>query len=657
VTAHDARAAVTAHNGPALGAGAVRGANDRLDASVAVGAPPALAAFNHAGVLAAADVHVARRLAALTGDDDAAVMLGAALAARAPRLGHVCVDLATVGDTVTVDADEPADLAELAWPPPDEWRRRLAASPQVAGDGDRPLRLVGTRLYLDRYWRDERLVAEQLHARAGQSGDADRAVLAEGLGRLFPGEALDRQRLAAAAAVLGRLAVVAGGPGTGKTTTVAGVLALLAEQARAGGHPPPRVALAAPTGKAATRLQQAVVEQAPALATAPEVRGWLAQASASTLHRLLGGQPGRRSRFRHHHGNRLPHDAVIVDETSMVSLSLMARLVEAVRPAARLVLVGDPHQLASVEAGAVLGDMVGPVGQRLVVGDRARAALSDVTGGDVPAEAPPPGSAVGDGIVVLRRVHRYEADSAIAALAAAIQRGDADAAVAVAAGDAPEVAWTALDAGEADDAALAPARTELVEAASRVARAARAGDAATALEALAARRLLCAHRRGPYGVEAWNVAVERWLAVGGPAAGPGEWYAGRPLLVTANDYALGLSNGDTGVAVAGADDRLVAAFAPGGRVVTVSPARLAAVETTHAMTVHKSQGSQFAAVTIVLPDPTSRLLTRELLYTAVTRATRRVRLVGTEAAVRRAVTAPIARASGLGEQLWGVRAR
>ena len=318
-------------------------------------------------MLSAADVHVAVGLTSLAGEPDDLVALAAAFAVRGPRLGHVLVDLATIRSTAAVDSDEPVDLSALPWPEPEAWVARLAESPLVAVGEDaepnaaRPLRLVGTTLYLDRYWREEREVAADLLTFSdGPPATVDEAVLADGLKRLFTGGADDRQRVAAATAVLRRFAVVAGGPGTGKTTTVARIVALLAEQAAAAGNPPPLIALAAPTGKAAARLEEAVHAEAATLDLDDTTRAQLLDLHASTLHRLLGWRPGSHSRFRHHRTNRLPHDVVIVDETSMVSLSLMARLVESVRPDARLVLVGDPGQLTSIEAGAVLGDIVGP---------------------------------------------------------------------------------------------------------------------------------------------------------------------------------------------------------------------------------------------------------------------------------------------------------
>ena len=577
-------------------------------ADVAGRATGVLREFNAAGVLAPADVHVARRLAELAGEADEAVALAVALAVRAPRLGHVYVDLATIRDTATVDAEEPIDLAALPWPAAGEWQARVRASALVAdgedGQPERPLRLVGSALYLDRYWREERQVAADLLAlRGGPPVDADLRRLPQ----LFADEG---QRAAAETALRRRFAVVAGGPGTGKTTTVARTLALLFEQGD------PLVALAAPTGKAAARLTEAVHEEAARLEVPAEVRARLLALEASTLHRLLGWRPGTRSRFRHDRANRLPHDVVIVDETSMVSLSLMARLVEAVRLQARLILVGDPGQLTSIEAGAVLGDIVGPAG---------------------------------DGIVVLDRVHRF--GGAIARVAEAIRRGDGDATIEALEG----VTWIPLDAAEpAARAALGEVREGVVGCFRSVVEAARAGRPREAIDALGAYRVLCAHRRGPHGVAGWTARIEGWLAEAVEEFGADvEWYAGRPLLVTENDYGLGLFNGDTGVVIAGDDGRLSAAFERRGQIVELSPTRLAAIDTVYAMTVHKSQGSQFDTAAVLLPDLGSRILTRELLYTAVTRARTRLVLVGTEEAIRLAVARPVARASGLRARLWG----
>jgi exodeoxyribonuclease V alpha subunit len=546
---------------------------DPFEVRRAAGATGLLRTFNEIGLLSAADVHVATRLAQLAGEETDAVRLGVALAVRGPRLGHVFVDLATIRDTASVESDDPVDLSALPWPAVDEWLRALAGSELVVvGEdifGAKPLRLLGTRLYLDRYWREERSVAADLNELTAS----------------------------------GRLEVIAGGPGTGKTTRVARMVAELIERAAAEGSRPPLIALAAPTGKAAARLEEAVNEET----VGPR---------ASTLHRLLGWRPGSHSRFAHDRANRLPHDVVIVDETSMVSLSLMARLVEAVRPEARLILVGDPGQLTSIEAGVVLGDIVA--------------------------------SKVG-GIVVLERVHRY--GGGIAALANAIRDGDADEAVAALEASPGEVTWIQVDVHETE-AGLELVRDRAVAAGAAVARAAREGAAAEALAALGRFRLLCAHRRGPYGVSEWSSRVMAWLSAELPDLDVEQRdFVGRPLLVTENDYELGLYNGDTGVIVQGGSGQASVAFERGRELLHFSPLRLGAAQTVYAMTVHKSQGSQFDTAAVLLPSSSSRILTRELLYTAVTRARRELILVGSEDAVRRAVERPVARASGLAQRL------
>jgi exodeoxyribonuclease V alpha subunit len=316
---------------------------------------------------------------------------------------------------------------------------------------------------------------------------------------------------------------------------------------------------------------------------------------------------------------------VIVDETSMVSLSLMARLIEALRSDARLVLVGDPGQLASIEAGAVLGDIVG-------------------------AARPGEASGLEQGIVVLDRGHRF--GSGIARLAEAIRRGEPEAVLALLHDPPDDVTWIETDvAREGSPAAIA---APALDSALAVARAAAAGDARAALAALGAFRILCAHRRGPYGVASWTARLQAWLAdaADGPAVAE-RWYVGRPLLVTENDYELRLANGDSGVVVRRADGRPTAVFERGEETIAYSPTRLGAVDTVYAMTIHKSQGSQFDAAAVMLPEPDSRILTRELLYTAATRARHRLILAGSEEAVVAAVRRPVARASGLRSRLAG----
>ncbi|GAA4368882.1 exodeoxyribonuclease V subunit alpha [Nocardioides caricicola] len=567
------------------------------DWRIATTATGLLADFNAAGVLTSSDVHVATRIGALGGEADERVLLAVALAVRAVRRGSVCLDLATVRDTAP----------ELTWP--DAWP--IEESPLVAAGvvrWDRGL------LYLDRYHRLETQVHDDLAARlALPPPPVDEARLEAALARLGAEHFSEEQRAAVVAAVRRRTTILTGGPGTGKTTTVARLLALLADQAGGGLS----IALAAPTGKAATRLQEAVVGELDAVArTWPEAAGLVGRVDGLTLHRLLGWRPDNATRFRHDRSNRLKYDVVVVDESSMVELTMMGRLLEALRPESRLVLVGDPRQLTSVGAGAVLSD--------LVAGFEGRA--------DSPVAA-------------LTVNFRSEED--IKALATVLRDGDAD--------DVLRVLRTASDqvsfVEAADQASIEAAlREDSLTAARAVWEAAVAEDPARALDALDRYRLLCAHRDGPYGVRRWNHLVERWLAED-PAVESQhvlgeEWYVGRPLLVTSNDYALDVYNGETGVVVRrGGRPR---AFVAGSeRLKEFAPGRLDAVETMHAMTIHKSQGSQADRVTVLLPDEGSRLLTRELFYTAVTRARQHVRVVGTEAAVRAAVETRAQRATGL----------
>ncbi|MEI2786612.1 MAG: exodeoxyribonuclease V subunit alpha [Candidatus Nanopelagicales bacterium] len=591
----------------------------------------ALQPFHEAGILGVADVHVAAALTRMTGGgldntDDVAVALAVALCVRALRAGSVCVDL-SADPSGWVPESEQDEEPVLPWPEAQAWVSAVQNHALVSTDrSDTPLRLVGDRLYLQRYWQDEELIRTAMRRRARLLPVAS-AGLADGLARLFPSAEPDRQRLAAATAALRQVTIVAGGPGTGKTTTVAAIVALLREVGAVS-----TVALAAPTGKAAARLQEAVAQAVAGMSQADADR--VGDLTASTLHRLLGWRPDALGRFRHDRANPLPQDLVIVDETSMVSLPMMARLLEAVRADARLVLVGDPDQLASIDAGAVLGDLVAAPGAADPTD--LTSALSTVCPAQVDAVA----RAAATGVVVLD--HNYRFDGGIAALAASIKAGDPTAVLDVLQGGHNDVEFVGPD--EIDGA-----RNDVVQQADRVLTAAWDGDAAAALTALDRHRVLCAHREGPFGVGHWDDLIDQWTQHLLSRPSPGDpWYVGRPLLVTANDYPSGLYNGDTGVVVAeGAEMR--AAFARSGGIAVLPVTRLdtVTVTTLRAMTIHRGQGSQFDTVTVVLPPADSPLLTRELLYTAVTRARSKIRVIGSEEAVRAGVERLVRRASGL----------
>ena len=560
----------------------------------AVGATGLLAAFNEAAVVDAADVLVAQRLSALAKEDDERVMLALALVVRGLRAGSVCLDLRSVETQV--------DVADLPWPAVEEWLAAVWASPLL--EAPHVLRRQEHLLYLDRYWREEVQVADDLRAMVSRGAVTSIADVE----RLFPA-GYEEQREAAEIALSQRVTVLTGGPGTGKTTTVARLLALFAGQAASGARL--RIALAAPTARRRPGFSRRSGRRSTKSDLVDQRR--LSGLQATTLHRLLGSRPDSSSRFRHHRGNRLPHDVIVVDETSMVSLTMMARLLEAVRPQSRLLLVGDPDQLASVDAGAVLADLVDGLG-----------------------------AGTGSPVVALRTSHRF--GESIGALASAIRDGDADAAIAVLRAGGDHVEWMV------DDDPAAALRKVLLPQALALRQAAILGDARTALETLDEHRLLCAHRRGPHGVQHWNRQVERWLTESTGEPIWSEWYAGRPVLVTANDYGLSLYNGDTGVTVNGPDG-LRAAIAGGGEPRAFATSRLPDLETMYAMTIHKSQGSQAAEVTVLMPPVDSRLLTRELFYTAVTRAKSKVRVVGSADEVRAAIEKRAVRATGLALRL------
>jgi exodeoxyribonuclease V alpha subunit len=567
-----------------------------------------LRSFNEAGVLTVADVAVALRLSRLSNEQSEEVLLAVALAVRGVRTGSVCVELATVAETTIPDEDAPE--IELPWPA--TWDA-LDDSPLIAVGADapwRPLRLIDGLLYLDRYWQQEQLVRRELQQRAAQPAPP---ISLASLGDLFDGPAPDRQRLATALNASRWVSVLTGGPGTGKTHTVARLLKLLLDQP----GPAPRIALAAPTGKAAARLQESVQEQAAEI-------GLPADLTASTLHRLLGWRADSRSRFKHDASNHLPYDVIVVDEASMVSLTMMARLFEALRPDTRLVLVGDPDQLTPVDAGAVLSDLVG----RPAAPDAASGLPPGVVDADLDLNHEE-AEQLRNGVVRLRTPHRYGEN--IGALAEAVRAGDAD------------LVLTLLQNadGLTFDTGTDQLRQEVVSVSAALATAADAGDVELALRLLNEHRLLCAHRLGPYGVSSWNEQVALWSGTV-----PGEWQPGTPLLVTANDYDNRLYNGDAGVVVRTPDGPR-AAFARSSGPDLLSLSRLSSVQTVHAMTVHRSQGSQYDAVTVLLPPAGSAILSRQLLYTAVTRARQRVRVIGNDDALRAAVNRQVVRASGL----------
>ncbi|HEU4373706.1 MAG TPA: exodeoxyribonuclease V subunit alpha [Telluria sp.] len=595
------------------------------------------------------------RFIASVGDASPALMLACVLLSELEGRGHSCLML----DELVADPCALMGWSEEQWkalaascgPLPKSvkaWSALLAGSEQVWQAGelsfDQPLVLDGERLYLRRYWRDETLVASSIGARARQVRDVDAGKVRGWLDTLFAShrkaETPDWQKLACAIAVRGSVAIITGGPGTGKTYTVARLLALLFAVGNQ-----QRIALAAPTGKAAARLEQsiksALTELADKVGDQLPLRDLTARMGAArTLHSLLGARPDTRA-FTHNQGNPLDVDVLIVDEASMVHLEMMAALLDALPPGAMLVLLGDKDQLASVEAGAVLGDLC----QDAQAGGYDASTLAyalAASGETIPPDFLGAAGALAQQTVMLRHSRRF--GGPIGQLALAVNAGEVARAEEVLRSGGDAVRWIEhAQQHHVLQLALDGYRPylELV----------RDGDDARAvLQRFESFRLLCAVRDGEWGVSGLNAAIEQKLESARLIRRRGEWYVGRPVMVTRNDYGTGVFNGDIGVTLAdpARPDSLRVYFLAGDAVRSVLATRLRHVETAYAMTVHKSQGSEFAHTVLVLPKSGGAMLARELVYTGITRASKEFTLVSPASAVlAEAIGRRTRRASGL----------
>jgi exodeoxyribonuclease V alpha subunit len=620
--------------------------------------------------------------------------LGAALASNAVGKGDVCALLSDWAGKPTDFREQfrgnpfsgrgtlPEQYPELLL-----WIDRLKRAPVVGVPGEfKPLILDEKhRLYLQRYWVYEGQLAEVLLAKArSPKRPVDEQLLRDGLQRLFPQDGkegidfhgltrgnlfsehgepgtrsrvrealralpeegatrvplIDWQAVAALAALLNGLTIISGGPGTGKTFTMAKILALMVEQARGR---KPAIALAAPTGKAAARLKGIIKENKASLNCSPEVKELIPE-EASTIHRLLG--PIRGAGFRFNKDNPLPYDAVVIDETSMSDLPLMSKLASALKEEAQLILLGDRDQLASVQPGAVFGDICGAAdANRFSSGFRRYIEMA--AGHELPA-AGEDSPALIDSTVVLEKNYRFAGESGIGRLSRLVKEGKGREALdLLESGAFSDISWR--DAPSAAALAGVLERESLDYHADYL----KAGEPAGAFTLFNRFHTLCALREGPYGVVAVNQTIQNFCVKRGLVRREGRWYRGQPLLVIANDYRLKLFNGDIGILLDDPETGTLRAYFPSeeGMFRKILPGRLSAYETAHAITVHKSQGSEFEHVLVLLADRQSEVVTRELIYTAITRARKRVEIWGRQEVFVEAVSRQTRRVSGLQDRL------
>jgi exodeoxyribonuclease V alpha subunit len=612
----------------------------------------------HAGLMRPLDIYFALWLGQISDQTTLERALAAALTSYQLSLGHVCLELNSVAGQIPFAA-----MPNLQLPPLDVWRQQLRDWSVVGLPGTyQPLILdAADRLYLGRWWHYENRIAEVLHQSAqAWLPSAQPDVLATGLRLLFPHHSEtqpDWQCLAAVIATLKQLTIISGGPGTGKTYTVTAILALLLAQAQQQ-SPPLRIALTAPTGKAAIRLAESIrctkttwLNSAnlallhPIIAQIPE--------NACTIHRLLGIRE-HRSKPIHHARNQLPYDVLVVDEASMMDVRLAAVVVDALPPSARLILLGDRHQLASVEAGRVLGDLCGDYSMNTnTLSPALHQYLATTIGFTWPTLAQATddncvtaNGALQDSIVVLQHSYRFGADSGIGQFAHAVNRGDLEQMQGLLDQNWPDVRYWLLPAAleallTADIIALYRPCIETP-------------DPQVALAALNRFRLLCAVHDGPYGCEAMNQLVEQILAKAGLIEPTKHsFYQGRPVIITRNDYKLNLYNGDVGLVCADPEqsDRVRVFFDTPEGIRDVIPERLQSITTAFALTIHKAQGSEFDDVFLILPEA-SPVLNRELLYTGITRARKQLTILANPQGLEKCIKQHTQRTSGLFARLW-----
>ena len=583
------------------------------------------------------DLHIGLFLQKLAGTDKKIpeLLLAGTLVSTAVGNGHVCHPL----DRTT---ELPLQVDPSLIPDPDSWRKTLLATPIVGRPGETtPLILDDcNRLYLYRFFRHEEEIAHDLLARAAGITDVDFQPARKLVAQLFPDQNENSdQQVAAALALLKPLLVISGGPGTGKTYTVARILALVQALNVTVNKKPLRIGLAAPTGKAAARLEESIRKAKQSIP--PELARNIPE-QAQTLHRLLGYQPTADD-FRYTAKNPLHLDLLVLDEASMIDVVLMAALCRALPAATRLILLGDRNQLASVEAGSLFGDLCGTA--EPAWSPQLCKELRQLTGA---AKLPVTTSApvIADSVVLLRASYRFQQKSGIGSLAAAVNNGSMEDVDNVLAADFPDLEINYLTGNSRQDWL----QQQIIQGFQAMVAATSVDKAAEAMEKF---RFLCAVRKGPAGVEGINAMAEQVLRKNGLIDRDTDWYQGKPIIIRRNQYEMQLFNGDTGILWNDQDGLLRAWFRrPDSSLYPVSPARLPDHDTAYAITIHKAQGSEFNQVLLLLPEEESRVLSRELIYTGITRARSRLTLCSDHKIMATAVRQRTKRHSGLAEKLW-----
>jgi len=606
----------------------------------------------------AIDLHFAWFVCRHSQPVDPDIFLAAALVSRAAGNGDICLDLEILTQQITIDTGK--NFPTIIWPELNDWLPKLKSNKAVGQPGQKcPLIIdANNRLYLYRYWEyEQRLVAGIEQRVAADATNINSTHVKECVERRFPSADSDRdnwQKVAVLTAILKNLSIVTGGPGTGKTYTLAIILTILFELEQKKSGKLIRISMAAPTGKAASRLLESIHSAIDSFDMQDAVKSALPR-EVHTIHRLLKTIPGS-PYFRYNAENKLPLDVVVVDEASMVDLALMSKLFQAIPSSTRIILAGDKDQLASVAAGSVFGDLC----------DRKRVhgfssgflkKLTEIGGQDLrdPLIHQPDQAGLQDSIVILRKSHRFDTGSGIHKLSQAVKKGDHKTALSVLR-DTDQTGTFLIEVHSAmefyehlTDTIIAGYRNYL-----------QSDNPLAALQAFKQFQILCAVNEGPFGVRTVNRMAEQVLAqhnlIEPDGRRDGQWYAGRPVLIKKNDYQLGLFNGDIGITMRDPDSNRSSLFVffPGahGHLKRFLPYRLPEHETVYAMTVHKSQGSEFDKIVLILPQKDFPVLTRELIYTGLTRAKQHVSIWGTESILRSAITRKIERTSGLRDALW-----